>query len=276
MTAGASSGAAAARNAGVGTLESHLRARRDAGRKLLVPYVTGGMGADWIESVHAVADAGADAVEIGIPFSDPMIDGPTIQEASLRALQRGTTPASVLDALARADLAVPLCVMTYYNIVFRAGLRRFARSLADAGVAGAIIPDLPLEEAGEWCVEADDAGVATVLLVAPSTPSARASVICERSRGFVYGVGIMGVTGERAALASTAGAVGKMLRLLTDRPVCIGIGVSTPAQAAEACADADGVVVGSAIVRRLLDGAGPEGAGEFVGSLRAGIDARAS
>ncbi len=128
------------------TLEAHLRDRRDAGRKLLVPYVTGGMGPDWIEAVHAVADAGADAVEIGIPFSDPMIDGPTIQEASLRALQRGTTPTSVLDALARADLAVPLCVMTYYNIVFRAGLRRFARSLADAGVAGAIIPDLPLEE----------------------------------------------------------------------------------------------------------------------------------
>ena len=179
-------------------LESHLRARRDAGRKLLVPYVTGGMAPDWIEAVHAVADAGADAVEIGIPFSDPMIDGPTIQEASLRALQRGTTPTSVLDALARADLAVPLCVMTYYNIVFRAGLRRFARSLADAGVAGAIIPDLPLEEGEEWCAEADDAGVATVLLVAPSTPLARAGAICARSRGFVYGVGVMGVTGERA------------------------------------------------------------------------------
>ena len=163
-----------------------------------MPYVTGGMGPDWIEAVHAVADAGADAVEIGIPFSDPMIDGPIVQEASLRALHRGTTPTSVLDALAHSDLAVPLCVMTYYNIVFRAGLRRFARSLADAGVAGAIIPDLPLEECGEWCAEADAAGVATVLLVAPSTPLARADAICERSRGFVYGVGVMGVTGERA------------------------------------------------------------------------------
>ena len=253
-------------------LESHLRDRRDAGRKLLVPYVTGGMGPDWIEAVHAVADAGADAVEIGIPFSDPMIDGPVIQEASLRALQRGTTPTSVLDALARSDLAVPLCVMTYYNIVFRAGLRRFARSLADAGVAGAIIPDLPLEECEEWCVEADAAGIATVLLVAPSTPLARAGAICERSRGFVYGVGVMGVTGERAALAATASDVAKMVRTVTDRPVCIGIGVSTPDQAAQACVEADGVVVGSAIVRRLLDGHGPEGAGEFVASLRAGID----
>jgi tryptophan synthase alpha chain len=260
----------------IGALEAHLRARRARGHKLLVPYITGGMGPDWAEAVLAVADAGADAVEIGIPFSDPMIDGAVVQEASLRALRRGTTPASVLDALARADLTVPLCVMTYYNIVFRAGLRRFARSLAEAGVAGAIIPDLPLEEATEWCAEADDAGVATVLLVAPSTPSARARLICDRSRGFVYGVGVMGVTGERAALASTAGEVGKMLRLLTDCPVCIGIGVSTPAQAAQACADADGVVVGSAIVRRLLDGVGPEGVGEFVGSLRAGMDAGAT
>jgi len=266
-------GPAAARTAGTGPLEQHLRARRDGGSKLLVPYVTGGMGPDWIESVHAVAESGADAVEVGIPFSDPMIDGPTIQEASLRALQRGTTPSSVLDSLARSDLAVPLCVMTYYNIVFRAGLRRFARSLADAGVSGAIIPDLPLEECEEWCAEADDAGVATVLLVAPSTPPERARAICARSRGFVYGVGVMGVTGERAALASTATDVAKLVRTLTDRPVCIGIGVSTPQQAAQACADADGVVVGSAIVRRLLDGDGPEGAGEFVASLRAGIDA---
>jgi tryptophan synthase alpha chain len=272
VTAVGASGPAAARRARTGPLETQLRARRDAGRKLLVPYVTGGMGPEWIEAVHAVADAGADAVEIGIPFSDPMIDGPTIQEASLRALHRGTTPTAVLDSLARADLAVPLCVMTYYNIVFRAGLRRFARSLADAGVAGAIIPDLPLEEGDEWCAEADAAGVATVLLAAPSTPPERARAICERSRGFVYAVGVMGVTGERAALASTAGGVARMLRTLTDRPVCIGIGVSTPEQAAEACVEADGVVVGSAIVRRLLDGDGPEGAGEFVASLRAGID----
>jgi tryptophan synthase alpha chain len=256
-----------------GALEARLRARRDAGHKLLVPYITGGMGADWLDAVHAVADAGADAIEIGIPFSDPMMDGPTIQEASVRALDRGTTPTSILAALSRTEIGVPLAVMTYYNLVFRAGHKRFADALVGAGVVGAIVPDLPLEEAGGWSEEADAAGVETVFLVAPSTPEARARRICARSRGFVYGVGLMGVTGERTELASTAREVAGRLRPLTDTPVCIGIGVSTPDQAAEVCAEADGVVVGSALVRRLLDGEGPEGAAAFVAELRAGIDA---
>jgi len=256
-----------------GSLERQLRARRDNGSKLLVAYVTGGMGDDWVDAVHAVADAGADAIEIGIPFSDPVMDGPTIQEASVRALARGTTPSSILSTLARTEIGVPLAVMTYYNLVFRAGHRRFADTLVSSGVAGAIVPDLPLEEAGGWTEEADAAGVETVFLVAPSTPDERARRICARSRGFVYGVGLMGVTGERAELAATAREVAGRLRPMTDTPVCIGIGVSTPAQAAEVCAEADGVVVGSALVRRLLDGAGPEGAGAFVAALRAGIDA---
>jgi len=256
-----------------GALERRLRARRDAGKKLLVAYVTGGMGDDWLDAVHAVAEAGADAIEIGIPFSDPMIDGPTIQEASLRALTRGTTPSTVLAALSRAEIGVPLAAMTYYNLIFRAGHRRFADALVAAGVVGAIVPDLPLEEGGGWSEEADAAGVETVLLVAPSTPDERARRICARSRGFVYGVGRMGVTGEQAQLASTAREVAGRLRPLTDIPVCIGIGVSTPQQAAEICTEADGVVVGSALVRRLLDGAGPDGAAAFVGELRAAIDA---
>jgi tryptophan synthase alpha chain len=256
-----------------GALEKTLRARRDGGAKLLVPYITGGMGEDWLDAVHAVADAGADAIEIGIPFSDPVMDGPTIQEASVRALARGTTPASILGELARTEIGVPLAVMTYYNLVFRAGPTRFADSLVGAGVVGAIVPDLPLEEAGDWTEAADGAGVETVFLVAPSTPDERARTICARSRGFVYGIGLMGVTGERAALASSAREVAKRLRPMTDTPVCVGIGVSTPDQAAEVCVDADGVVVGSALVRRLLDGEGPAGAAAFVAALRAGIDA---
>jgi tryptophan synthase alpha chain len=256
-----------------GALESRLRARRGAGAKLLVPYITGGMGDDWLDAVHAVADAGADAIEIGIPFSDPVMDGPTIQEASVRALVRGTTPTTILAALSRTEIGVPLAVMTYYNLVFRAGHKRFADALVGAGVVGAIVPDLPLEEAGGWSEEADAAGIETVFLVAPSTPDERARRICERSRGFVYGVGLMGVTGERTELASSAREVAGRLRPMTDTPVCIGIGVSTPDQAADVCSEADGVVVGSALVRRLLDGAGPEGAAAFVAALRAGIDA---
>src|SRR5437868_797856 len=140
-------------------LESHLRARRDAGRKLLIPYVTGGLGRHWLDVLRAMAAAGADAIEVGIPFSDPVMDGPTIQESSKRALDQGATPASIVGALADVDAGVPLVVMTYYNVVFRAGHRRFARSLVSNGVAGAIVPDLPLEELDDWARAADDAGV---------------------------------------------------------------------------------------------------------------------
>ena len=257
-----------------GTIEQRLRARRDAGRKLLVPYVTGGLGDDWLQVVEAVAAAGADAVEVGLPFSDPVMDGPVIQEASQLALAGGATPASILTGLGRVDVDVPLVVMTYYNIVFRAGHHRFARSLAEQGVSGAILPDLPLVELDGWEAAAVEAGVETILLVAPNTPDATVAEICRRSRGWVYGVAVMGVTGERAALASSAAVLGRRLKAATDKPVLLGVGVGTPEQAAEAVADADGVIVGSALVRRLLEGAGPDGAAEFVAQLRAGLDAK--
>jgi len=257
----------------LGPVESALRARRDAGHKLLVPYITGGLG-DWVTVVEAVAAAGADAVEIGIPFSDPVMDGPVIQEASQRSLAAGTTPASILADVGRIDAGVPLVVMTYYNTVFRAGHRRFARSLVDRGVSGVIVPDLPLIELNGWGEAADDAGVETILLAAPNTPDDTLAAICARSHGFVYGIALMGVTGERSALATTAGVLGRRLKAATDKPVLLGVGVSTPQQAAEACADADGVIVGSALVRRLLEGAGPDGAAAFVGELQKGLQNR--
>jgi len=253
-------------------LEKELRARRDGGRKLLIPYLMGGMTDDWPQTLAAVVAAGADAVEVGIPFSDPIIDGPVIQEAGLRALTRGTVPQEVLDGIAGAEAPVPIAMMTYYNIVFRAGHKRMARSLAAAGVSGAIIPDLPIEEIGPWATEADAAGVGTVLLVAPSSPPERVERICARARGFVYAVARMGVTGERGDLGSDVAKVVERIRRCSDMPVCVGVGVSTPAQAAEVCEVADGVVVGSALVRRLLEGEGPDGAAAFVGSLREAID----
>jgi tryptophan synthase alpha chain len=254
-------------------LEAHLRARRDGGRKLLVPYVTGGLGVDWLDAVRAVVDAGADAVEIGIPFSDPVMDGRTIQEASQRALDIGATPGAIVADAARLDIDAPLVVMTYYNLVHHAGHERFASSLAAAGIDGAIIPDLPFDELDGWADAADGAGVETVLLAAPTTPDARLREICARSRGFVYGVSLMGVTGERAELASRALEMGKRCKAVTDMPVLLGVGISTADQAVEAASAADGVIVGSALIARLLRGEGPEGAHEFVSELRAALDA---
>jgi tryptophan synthase alpha chain len=256
-----------------GVLEASLRASRAAGRKLLVPYITGGLGTDWLDVLRAVVDAGADAVEIGIPFSDPVMDGPVIQEASEHALAAGASPVTVLEGLRHADVGVPLAVMTYYNIAYHMGHERFAAELAGAGVSAAILPDLPYEEVGPWATAADAAGVETVLLAAPTAPDDRLPMICKRARGFVYAVGLLGVTGERDALASSATEIARRLTAVTDTPVLVGVGISDAAQAIEVCEVADGVVVGSALVRRLLAGEGPAGAATFIGGIRAALDA---
>lgn len=253
-------------------LEDQLRAGRARGRKLLVPYVTGGLGREWPDVVRAVVAAGADAVEVGIPFSDPIMDGRTIQEASQRALEIGATPAGVIDTMATLDVDVPLVAMTYYNVVARMGHERCATHLRNAGVDGAIVPDLPYDELDGWGTAADAAGVETVLLAAPTTPDDRLAAICDRSHGFVYGVSLLGVTGERAELAAHAQQMGRRCKAMTDKPVLVGVGISTPDQAVAAAASADGVIVGSALVRRLLEGGGPEQAAAFVGSLRSALD----
>jgi tryptophan synthase alpha chain len=253
-------------------LEARLRARREDGRKLLVPYVTGGLGSGWLDVVRAIADAGADAIEVGIPFSDPVMDGLTIQEASRRALDLGATPAGVIADAAKLEIDVPLVVMTYTNPVGHMGYRRFAAALSDAGIAAAILPDLPLDELNGWADAADAHQVETVLLAAPTTPDDRLVAICERSRGFVYGVSLMGVTGERATLASQASEMGRRLKAVTDKPVLLGIGISNAEQAVEAAQYGDGVIVGSALMARVLEGGGPEAAQEFVAELRAALD----
>jgi tryptophan synthase alpha chain len=257
----------------VGPLEAHLRARRAEGRKLLLPYVTGGYPiGEWPRLIDGFAAAGADAIEVGIPFSDPVMDGPTVQEASRLALEAGSNPQAVLDQVAKTDAGVPLVAMTYYNICFRMGHRRFASALAQAGVSGAILPDLPLEEVGPWAEAADAGGIETVLLAAPTAPDERLVRIVERSRGFVYGVGLVGITGEREHLAASALEMAKRLKAVTDKPVVIGVGVSSPEQAAEVATVADGVVVASAIIRRMLDGGSAADAIAYVAALRAGLD----
>ncbi|HQZ33144.1 MAG TPA: tryptophan synthase subunit alpha [Ilumatobacteraceae bacterium] len=252
-----------------GTMESEFRAKRSAGHKLLVPYITGGF-VGWQDAIRAAAAAGADAIEIGIPFSDPVMDGPVIQQSSQAALESGATPVSILHDARSLDVSIPLGVMAYYNTVHHAGHERFAAQLAAAGIVAAIVPDLPLEESGPWCDAADAAGIETVMLAAPTAPDARLPLVAARARGFVYSVGLLGVTGERTALATTAAALARRLKAITDVPVLIGVGVSNAAQAREACDVADGVVMGASMMRRLME-SGPDAVGEFVGDVRHAI-----
>jgi len=255
-----------------GALETALRLRRQAGGKCLVPYITGGLGADWLDTVREVAAAGADAIEIGIPFSDPGMDGPTIQAANDITLAAGVTPQSILDSLRGADIGVPIAVMTYGNIAYRMGWQRFASTLVASGVSGCILPDIPLEEIAPWASAADDAGVETVMLAAPTAPDERLPRICSRAHGFVYAVGLLGITGVRAELAASAKIIAGRLKSVTDKPVLVGVGVGTPAQAAEVSTVADGVVIGSVVVQRMLDQAGPEGVGALVAEFRTALD----
>ena len=250
-------------------LATSLRALRDGGRKLLVPYITGGYPG-WQDAIRACAANGADAVEIGIPFSDPVMDGPVIQQASQAALEGGTTPQSVLEEVPSLDVDIPLAVMTYYNLVHHDGPIRFANRLVEAGVTGAILPDLPLEESDEWAAAADDAGVATIMLAAPTAPDDRLPRIVERA--FVYSVVLLGVTGERDTLAETATALAERLKAVTDTPVLVGVGVSNAEQAATAVQVADGVIQGASMVRRLME-SGPDEVGRYVAEVRAAIDA---
>ena len=261
----------------MGTLEKHLRQRRDAGRKLLLPYVTGGLTDDWLDVIRAYDDAGADAIEVGIPFSDPVMDGPTIQAASDRALQRGATPAGILAELRGLDVATPLIAMTYANLPFRMGFERFVEECGTAGVHGAIIPDIPMEELAPWTEAVDRAAgggadLDTVLLASPISSDERLARLVQRSRGFVYGVNVLGVTGERADVGEWSATLAGRLKQVTDLPVVMGFGISTPEAAVTASAASDGVVVASAIMRILLDGGSAVAAGEFVAGLRQALD----
>ncbi len=260
----------------MGALEAALRSRIDAGQKCFVPYISGGLGNDWTDTLLAASAAGADAVEIGIPFSDPVMDGTTIQAANDQALSQGATPQSVLSALrgCAPEVGVPTVIMTYANIAHNMGYQRFAESLADAGVSGVILPDLPLEELDEWSPTAKAAGLEVVLLAAPTGSDERLELICERSQGFVYGVGLAGITGVREQLAASAAIVAKRLKALTDKPVLVGVGVGTPEQACEVSQVSDGVVVGSAIVAEILSGSGPIGVGKLVGEFRSALDTK--
>ncbi|NNN22026.1 MAG: tryptophan synthase subunit alpha [Acidimicrobiales bacterium] len=252
-------------------LETHLKSIRKSGRPILVPYITGGITNDWMHLVEELAHLGADAIEIGIPFSDPMIDGPVIQEASNLALQRGATTESILLELAQLNLEIPLVAMTYYNLVLRADPTRFANWCHEGGVSGTIIPDLPPEEMRPLETALDKESIVNVLLIAPSTTDERLKFIAGKSKGFLYTIGVMGTTGERTDLAESATILAKRAKQVTDLPVLVGIGISNEIQAQEVTKVADGVVIGSAFMRRILEDQSGKSALKFFSSLRSAL-----
>jgi tryptophan synthase alpha chain len=254
------------------TLEANLRRNRAQKRKLLVPFVTAGVVPDWTELVTELAHQGADAIEIGLPFSDPMLEGVTIQEASLRALQAGMTTERALEAISGLELDIPLVVMTYSNLIRHRGAGRFCRDLAEAGVSGLIPVDTPLDEAVPLVEAARPEGVEVVLVVAPSTSADRIGQVAELGRGFVYASTVMGTTGERGTLGERAGELAARVRSRTDRPVLLGFGISGPETAVQAARQADGVIMGAALMRRALAGEGIDPVAGLVRQVRAALD----
>ncbi|WP_328479035.1 tryptophan synthase subunit alpha [Actinoplanes sp. NBC_00393] len=238
---------------------------------MLVPYVTAGATGDWTDLLRAAVDAGADAIEVGLPFSDPTMDGPVIQQASYQALCRGTTVAGVFDEVSRLDLGVPLIAFTYANLVLNRGADAFCSALRDAGMSGLLAPDLPIDEAGPVSAAAERHGVDVVLLASPSTPPARRAEIAKRSQGFVYAVSVMAPTGEQASLRSPGRELVMSLKQHTDLPVVLGFGISGAEQAAAACEYADGVAIGSAVMRRVLAGESPAEIGAMLAGIRRAI-----
>src|SRR3954447_21780789 len=233
-------------------------------RAALVGYLPAGFPSveRGIEAMRAMVDAGCDVIEVGLPYSDPVMDGPTIQAATQRALQAGFRTRDALRTVESvAATGTPTVVMTYWNPVERYGVERFAADLASAGGAGLITPDLVPEEGAEWTAAADGHGLDKVFLVAPSSTDRRLRLTVEASRGFVYATAVMGVTGARESTSALAGPLVERTRALTDLPVAVGLGVSNGDQAAEVAGFADGVIVGSAFVRRLLDAGSDRAAG---------------
>jgi tryptophan synthase alpha chain len=245
------------------------------GRAALMPYLMGGFPD--LEATVAIgaacADAGADLIELGVPFSDPLADGPVIHAAGTRALAEGVTLHGVVAAATRIAERLPVVLMCYANPVFSRGAERFADELARAGVSGLIVPDLPLEEADAVRDACDGAGLALVPLIAPTTPDGRMAEIARRARGFIYTVSITGTTGERAGVGASLASVVARAKQSSSVPVAVGFGISTPEQAAEAVdMGAEGVIVGSRLVRAAGEAADAGGdaaaaVGEVVAAL---------
>lgn len=260
-------------------LASTFTTLRAQGRRALIPFLVA--GDPTLDATAAflgcLASSGADVLEIGVPFSDPIADGPVNQRAAQRALAGGTTLRDVLDLTARLRLrlAQPIVLLSYYNPILRLGLEAFSRRAAEAGVDGVVVPDLPPEEGDPLRAAAEMNGLDVIFLAAPTSTDERLARVAASSRGFIYCISLTGVTGVRDDVAADVGGLVGRLRRHTDIPICVGFGVSTPEHARQVAGVADGVIVGSAIVSVIEQGAAsavPALAG-FVRALRAGVDA---
>jgi tryptophan synthase alpha chain len=268
-------------SSGVERIAATFAAVRSEGRRAaLMPYLMGGYpDAAASRAIGlACAESGADLLELGIPYSDPLADGPVIHEAGTRALAAGVRTNDVLDVARDLGEVVPVVVMCYANLVYARGVERFVGDLAAHGVSGLIVPDLPLEEGDEFLAACDARGIALVPLVAPTTPEERLSAIGARARGFVYTVSVLGTTGERTGVGPGMADVLARTKAATDVPVALGFGISTPADAAGAAdAGAEGVIVGSRLVRAAAEAveAGEDPA-VAVGAVVSGLSAALS
>jgi tryptophan synthase alpha chain len=258
-------------------LDTTFAALRGRGERALVTFfMAGDPSLDVTERLVVEADRrGADVIELGVPFSDPIGDGPVNQRSADRALRAGTSPVRVLETVARVRERVraPLVLMTYFNPVYAFGLKAFARTAVDAGVDGVLVLDLPPEEATDLAAEADVVGLDVIHMVAPTSTPPRLRLIARRSRGFIYVASRLGVTGERADVPRELGAQLRSLRMVTTKPICVGFGIAKPEQVATVGALADGVIVGSAIVRMIEERASSptmvEDVGRFIADLKA-------
>ncbi|MEV7171328.1 tryptophan synthase subunit alpha [Streptomyces sp. NPDC093224] len=260
-------------------LSATLAKARSEDRAALVAYLPAGFPTvdGGIEAAKAVLAGGADVVEIGLPHSDPVLDGPVIQTADDIALRGGVKIADVLRTVREVHEATgaPILVMTYWNPIDRYGVERFTAELAAAGGAGCILPDLPVQESALWREHAAKHGLATVFVVAPSSKDERLATITAAGSGFVYAASLMGVTGTRESVGDQAADLVRRTRATSELPVCVGLGVSNAAQAKEVAAFADGVIVGSAFVKLLLDApdlpSGLDAVRELAGGLAEGV-----
>ncbi|MFD9369663.1 tryptophan synthase subunit alpha [Streptomyces sp. NPDC060020] len=260
-------------------LSATLAKAKSEDRAALVAYLPAGFPTvdGGIEAVKAVIAGGADVVEIGLPHSDPVLDGPVIQTADDIALRGGVKIADVIRTVREAHEATgaPVLVMTYWNPIDRYGVERFTAELAAAGGAGCILPDLPVQESALWRQHAEKHGLATVFVVAPSSKDERLATITAAGSGFVYAASLMGVTGTRESVGNQAADLVRRTRATSDLPVCVGLGVSNAAQAKEVAGFADGVIVGSAFVKLLLDApdlpAGLDAVRALAGELADGV-----